>query len=329
VEFRLLGPLEVVQDGGSVALGGAKARAVLALLLLHANEVVTRDRLIDAVWPDRPPGTAAHSLDLQISRLRKALGSSEVLLTRSGGYLLQVDPGSIDAHQFEELLERGRHANASGQPKAALLVLQSALELWHGPALGDLAYEDFVRAGAERLDELRLVAIEENIDAELALGRHDGVIAELESLTAKHPLRERLRGQQMVALYRSGRQAEALRVYAETRRQLVDELGIEPSTPLRDLEQAILRQDPELGARPRALAKRRRMALGALAFAVAGAAAAAVVLATQGGAESAQARAQPNSDVFLASSTGKILDAASVRDTVGVRFGAGSLWSVS
>ena len=200
--------------------------------------------------------------------------------------------------------------------------------MWRGVALADVAYEGFARTESERLEELHLVAVEERIDAELALGRHDTVIAELETLTARHPLRERLRGQLMLALYRAGRQAEALRVYAETRRRLVDELGIEPGKALRDLEQAILRQDPALHLRP-ALARRRRTLAGALALGLAGAAAGAVVLATQGGTESAQSRAQPESNIFLAADSGKVLRQAPLRGTEFVRFGFGSLWSIS
>jgi DNA-binding SARP family transcriptional activator/ABC-type oligopeptide transport system substrate-binding subunit len=319
-----------VRDGQPVALGGAKPRALLAFLLLHANEVVSRDRLIDALWGDRPPGTAEHSLDVQISRLRKALAPDDLLLTRSGGYDLQVPAEQIDTRRFESLLERARRANADGRPKDALAVLRQALELWRGPALGDIAYEDFARTEAERLEELRLVATEERIDAELALGHHDRLAPEIEALTARHPLRERLRGQQMLALYRAGRQAEALRVYGDTRRRLLDDLGIEPGQTLRELEQSILRQDPELGAaRPLVSSRRRRVLVGALVAVVAGVVAAAAVLVTQGGAESASATAQPDSDVFLSARSGKVLAMAAVRDTAAVRFGAGSLWSVS
>jgi DNA-binding SARP family transcriptional activator len=303
---------------------------LLALLLLHANKLVSRDRLIEALWPERPPGTAEHSLDVQVSRTRKALAPDEVLLTRSGGYVLQVDPEQVDARLFESLLERGRRANAEGEPKEALASIASALALWRGNALGDVAYEEWARGEAERLDELHLSAIEERIDAELALGNHDSAIPELEALTAEHPMRERLRGQHMLALYRAGRQAEALRVYGDTRKRFVAELGIEPTSLLRDLEQAILRQDPALG-RPRRLpaVRRERVVAGALAFAAAGAVAAAVVLLTQGGAGSAQAIAIPNSDVIVSARSGKVLDAAPVRDTVALRFGAGSLWSLS
>ena len=332
MEFRLLGPVEVLRgEGRPVALGGAKPRALLALLLLHANEVVSRDRLIDTLWGDRPPGTAGHSLDVQVSRLRKAFEPEELLLTRSGGYVLEVEPEQIDSHRFERLLEEGRRANAERKPAGALDALEAALGLWRGPALADLAYEEFARTEIERLEELRLVATEERIDAELALGRHDTLIPELESLTATHPLRERLRGQLMLALYRAGRQAEALRVYSDTRKRLVDELGIEPGQALKELEQAILRQDPALDLpRTAAATRRRRIAAGALALALAGVAAAGILLVTKGGTESAQALAEADSNVFLAPDTGNVMSQAdAVRKTVFVRYGAGSLWSVS
>ena len=328
-EFRLLGPIEVVRDDRLVALGG-KQRALLALLLLHANEVVSRDRLLDALWRERQPGSAEHSLDVQVSRLRKAFAPDELVLTRAGGYLLQVDPGQIDAHRFERLLEQGRRANAEGKPREALSALRAALALWRGAALADVSYESFAQSEIGRLEELRLVAAEERIEAELALGRHDRVVAELESLAAKHPLRERLRGQQMLALYRAGRQAEALQVYSETRRHFAEELGIEPGRSLRELEQAILRQDPELGGgRPLVPARPRRLALGAVALAFAGAAAAAIVLLTQGGAETANALRESQSAVFLSTVTGRTVAETPVRDTVAVRYGAGSLWSLS
>jgi DNA-binding SARP family transcriptional activator/ABC-type transport system substrate-binding protein/streptogramin lyase len=330
MEFRLLGPVEALRGGTPLALGGAKPRALLTLLLLHANEVVSRDRLIDGLWGDRPAGTAGHSLDVQVSRLRKAFEPEAPLETRPSGYLLQVEPEQIDARRFERLLEEGRRANAEGRPAEGLEALEAALALWRGNALGDLAYEEFARVEAERLEELRLVATEERIDAELALGRQDTLIAELEPLVAKNPLRERLRGQLMLALYRSGRQAEALRVYSDTRKRLVEELGIEPSQQLRDLEQAILRQDPALDlSRPAAQTRRGRIAVGAVALALAGVTVAAVVGLTQGGTESAEALAEPDSDVFLDASSGELVRATPVRDTVRVAYGEGALWSVS
>ena len=330
MEFRLLGPVEAVRDGAPVALGGPRPRALLALLLVRSNELVTREALIDALWADRAPGTAEHSLDVQISRLRKALHPEEVLETRSGGYVLHVAPEDVDAQRFERLLEEGRRANAAGAHETALTALEGALALWRGDALADLAYEDFAREESDRLEELRLVAREERVDAGLALGRHHTLIPELEQLVAKHPLRERLRGQLMLALYRSGRHAEALRVYADARRKLVEELGIEPSQTLRELERAILRQDPALEPPKRAIATRRgRTLAGAGALALAGAAAAVVVGLTQGGTETAQALSAPDSNVFIAAESGELVRAAPVRDTIRVAFGDGALWSIS
>jgi DNA-binding SARP family transcriptional activator/ABC-type oligopeptide transport system substrate-binding subunit/streptogramin lyase len=329
VEFRLLGPIEVLRNGSPVALGGAKARALLALLVLRANEVVSRDVLIEALWPARPPGTAGHSLDVQISRLRKALEPEEVLQTRSGGYVLEVDPEQIDVHRFERLLEQGRRQNAAGKYSEARTTLEAALALWRGAPLADLAYEDFARTEIERLEELRLVATEERIEAELVLGRHQTLVPELERLTAQHRLRERVRAQLMLALYRSGRQAEALRVYADTRRRLVEDVGIEPGQQLRELERAILRQDPALDLPRPTLATRPRAVVGALALAVAAGVTAGVVAITQGGTETARALAAADSNVLLNARSGEIAREVPVRNTELMRFGAGSLWSVS
>jgi DNA-binding SARP family transcriptional activator/ABC-type transport system substrate-binding protein/streptogramin lyase len=331
MEFRLLGPVEVLRDGRPIALGGGKPRALLALLLLRANEVVSRDRLIDALWGDRPPGTADHGLDVQISRLRKAFEPDEPLVTRPGGYVLEVDAEQIDVRRFERLLEEGRRANAAGEPAEALQTLEEALGLWRGNALADLEYETFARPESDRLEELRLVATEERVDAELPLGRHDTLVPELEALTTKHPLRERLRGQLMLALYRAGRQPEALRIYSDARKRLVDELGIEPSQQLRDLEQAILRQDPALDLPRRAAETRRRRTLvGAGALVLAGVATAVVVGLTQGGTESAQALAEADSNIVLSADTGQVVSQAdAVRKTLLVSYGAGSLWSAS
>jgi len=329
VEFRLLGPVEVLRSGSAVALGGGKPRALLALLLIHRNELVSRDTLIEALWPDRPPGTAAHSLDVQISRLRKAFAPEELIKTRSGGYVLDVDPEQVDVHRFEQLLERGRQQSADGKHADALATLEGALELWRGPPLADLAYEDFAPTEIERLNELRLLATEERIEAELALGQHDTLVPELEGLIAKHGLRERLRGQLMLALYRSGRHAEALRVYADARKRLIEDLGMEPSRQLRELEQAMLRQDAALDLPRPVFARRPRAVFGALALALAAAVTAAVVAVTQGGTESARALAAADSTVLLNANGGEVAHEVSLRDTELVRFGAGSLWSVS
>ncbi|MGH3072634.1 MAG: BTAD domain-containing putative transcriptional regulator [Gaiellaceae bacterium] len=243
MEFRMLGPLEVEDAGRVLPLRGPRQRALLATLLISANEVVADERLFDELWGDEPPASGRTALRVRVSQLRKWLGGA--LVTRSPGYMLSVDPDLIDAHRFEQLLAAGREALPT-DPTRAASTLQEALALWRGPALADVAAEPFARAEAARLDELRLTTLELRIEADLALGRHLELVSELEALVAERPLRERLRGQLMLALYRSGRQAGALTVFREGRALLVDELGIEPERELRDLEAAILRQDPAL-----------------------------------------------------------------------------------
>jgi DNA-binding SARP family transcriptional activator len=242
VEFRILGPLEVVEQGRVLTLGGSRQRSLLALLLTRANEVVSADRLIDELWEARPPRTAANALQYHVSRLRKALAPGEAIVTREPGYLIRVGPDELDLFRFERLVEEARHSS----PERAARLLRDALGLWRGRALADLAYESFAQAEILRLEELRLGALERRIEADLALRRHAELVGELEVLVREHPLREALRAQLMLALYRSGRQAEGLDLYRETRRLLVDELGIEPSPALQELEHAILRHDPAL-----------------------------------------------------------------------------------
>ena len=238
MEFRLLGPLEVIDHDRSLALGGGRQRCLFGVLLLHANEVVSTDRLIDALWGQAPPPTAAKSIQVYVSRLRKELGEGR-LVTRTPGYVLNVDRPELDVGRFEQLLGEARSADA----RNAAQKLRRALALWRGPALADLAYEPFFQTEIARLEELRWVALEQRIDADLASGRHAELIGELEALVAEHPLRERLRCQLMLALYRSARQAEALDEYRRARRELSEQLGLEPSEELKRLEQAILRQD--------------------------------------------------------------------------------------
>jgi DNA-binding SARP family transcriptional activator len=249
MEFRILGPLEVWGEGGEVPLGGPKPRALLALLLLHLNEVVPADRLIDELWGEGSPEHAATALRVNVARLRKAL-PRDVVATRSPGYVLRVEPDALDLHRFERMADEGRSLLARDLAAEASARLQDALSLWRGPALADFAYESFAQPAIARLEEIRLAAIELRMDADLALGRHDELVGELEALVAEHPLRERLRRALMTALYRSGRQAEALDAYREARRVLVGELGIEPSTALQELERAILQQDPALDVAP-------------------------------------------------------------------------------
>jgi DNA-binding SARP family transcriptional activator len=248
MEFRLLGPLEVVGDDGTVELGARKQRQLLALLLVNANQVVSTDRLIDELWGEQAPGTAHNALQVYVSKLRKALPSG-TLVTRPPGYVLQVDPDSLDIRRFERLVHAGRGALRAGDVRRARSLLENALGLWRGPALAEFAFDAFAAPEITRLDELRLGALEERIEADLALGAHDEVVGELEGLVAAQPLRERLRGQLMLALYRSGRQAEALSAYRNAREALVDQLGIDPSADLQRLEHAILVQDPALDVR--------------------------------------------------------------------------------
>jgi DNA-binding SARP family transcriptional activator len=253
MEFRVLGRLEVWDAGRELSCTAAKQRALLAVLLLHANEVVSLDRLIDELWGAAPPRTATVTLQNYVARLRKILQaqgnhqvSREVLVTRSPGYLLQVDDGEVDRYRFERLATDGRQALAAGHAWRAGEFLRAALSLWRGPAFADVALGPLSRAEADRLDECRISAVEARVEADLQLGRHLELVAELEALVTEHPLRERLHHQLMLALYRSGRQADALAVYHRTRQVLVRELGLEPSPALQQLERAILRADPAL-----------------------------------------------------------------------------------
>ncbi len=240
MEFRILGPLEVSDDGRSLKVAGAKQRGLLALLLLHANEVVPRERLIDELWGEEPPETAATAIQVHVSQLRKALGR-DAIVTQSPGYLVRVGEGELDLDRFETAVARARDE----PPAEAAEVLREALALWRGPPLAELD-APFARAERARLEEQRLAALEQRIDADLEVGRHAQLVPELEGLVRGHPHRERLRGQLMLALYRCGRQADALAVYQSGRRLLDEELGLEPGEDLRRLERAILEQDESL-----------------------------------------------------------------------------------
>ena len=241
LELRLLGPLEVRKRGVPVALGGPKPRALLAILALELGRVVSVDRLVEDLWPGTPPETAAHAVQVYVSQLRKALG--DVLARQGPGYSLALEPNCVDFHLFTRLTDEGQEELQAGNAAAAAGTLREALALWRGPALADFVYEPFAQADIARLEELRTVALEERIEADLALGRHAGLVSELEALVETQPLRERPRAQLMLALYRTGRQADALAAYRETRETLVEELGIEPGPQLKELEAAILRQD--------------------------------------------------------------------------------------
>ena len=244
LEVRLLGPIEVERDGDPIALGGQKPRTLFAVLALEPGRVVSADRLVEALWPGDPPETAAHAVQVYVSQLRKALGP--VIATRAPGYVLELAPERVDVHRFARLAQEGRTALESGDAASAEVALREALALWRGPALADFLYEPFAQTQIARLEELRTVAVEERIEADLALGRHGELVSELEALVRAERLRERPRAQLMLALYRSGRQADALAAYRDARETLVEELGIDPGPELRELEAAILRQDDSL-----------------------------------------------------------------------------------
>jgi DNA-binding SARP family transcriptional activator len=324
MEFRVLGPLEVSEEGRQIALGGLKQRALLALLLLHANEVVSRDRLIDELWQEDPPETARTALQVHISQLRKALGR-ERIVTQAPGYRVVVGPGELDSERFEQLVARdGSDAEA----------LRDALDLWRGPPLAELG-EGFAPAERGRLEEERVLALERRIDADLALGRHAALVPELEELAREHPLREHPRCQLMLALYRCGRQAEALEVYRRGRRLLADELGLEPGEALRDLERAILSQDEALAApaapeaaRPAAAARGRRwlVVAGLGVVLIVAAATAGIVLATRG---SSPVPVRPNSVAAVDTRSGKVVaDVPIGGSPIALALGAGSVWAV-
>jgi DNA-binding SARP family transcriptional activator len=247
VHFRILGPLEVWDGDREVTVRGSKQRALLAVLLLNANEVVSTDRLIDLLWGDEPPDAGGTALRVRVSQLRKALGKgSGSIVTQTPGYAVRLDDEDLDLRRFERLVAQA----ADASPESAADQLRRALELWRGAPLAEFAYDDFAQTAIARLEELRLVALERRIDADLELGRHRDVIGELEALVAEHPLREAPARQLMIAFYRAGRQGDALAVYRACRERLVGELGIEPTPALQALETAILRQEPSLDLEP-------------------------------------------------------------------------------
>ncbi len=300
LRFRLLGPLEAERDGVKLDLGARKQRAVLALLLLDANRIVSTERLIDGLWGDAPPETARSALQVYVAGLRKALGEDGASLrTSAPGYVLDVPPGGSDLDEFATL-------RAEGRPR-------EALALWRGPALADLDGEPFAAAAAGRLEEQRLGALEERIEADLAQGRHAEVVSELDVLVAEHPYRERFRAQQMLALYRSGRQADALAAYRSARTAFVDELGIEPGSELKALERSILDHDPALAAPPALAAvggtpgrrKRRVRVAAAALLVVAGVAVAAAVLL---GSEATPVEVEPNSVAVIDPTSNEVVD---------------------
>jgi len=316
LRFRLLGPLEADRDGVPVNLGARKQRAVLALLLLEANRVVSTERLIDELWGDHPPETARSALQVYVAGLRKALGADGARLrTSAPGYVLDVPAGCTDLDEFARLRAQGRPGEA--------------LALWRGPALADLDGEPFAAAAAGRLEEQRLGVLEERIDADLALGRHGELVPELEALVAEHPYRERFRAQLMLALYRSGRQADALAAYREARAAFVDDLGIEPGAELKALERSVLEQDPALAApvvRPApARVRRSRLSIAVVGLLALAAAAATLILLRD---DEAPVVVEPNSVAIIDPALNEVVDAIQVGNRPGpIAAGGGDVWA--
>ena len=342
MRYSILGSIEVSAGERVVPVRTGRQRAVLAILLLHANETVSMDRLVDALWGDEAPPTARKVVQNAVSQLRKTLdvGPGEpALLTEGRGYRLRVDAGELDAERFEALLDAGRRARSDGDPAGARELLCEALALWRGPPFADAADDAFAQSEVARLEELRLMAVEERIDADLALGLRADLVAELEALSARNPLRERLAGQWMLALYRDGRQPEALDVYQRVRRGLVGDLGLEPGPALRRLHEAILRQDSALelptresiaaeGVRRRSSGARRIAVAGAVLVVVAGAAALAVM--HDGGSSAGLSEAAGNSLVAIDPATNRIVAEVPVGAApINVAVGAGAAWTLS
>ena len=332
IQARILGPLEIDVADTRVEIKGGKQRELLAVLLIHAGDVVSADSIIEALWGESPPPSALKTLQALVSRLRSTLGAaSGALETHGHGYRILLEPHRLDATAFRVGLEEGRRALARGDASTAAALLRDALALWRGPALVEFRYDDFAQSEIARLDELRLAALEERIEADLALGRQQELVVELEELVAEQPLRERLRGQLMLALYRSGRQAEALSTYQEGRRALAEELGLEPGEGLQRLERQILDHDPEIAAperatRPRlvptAVWRRPRRIAAAGALVLVAAIAAAVFQSTRGREQVEVARA-----VALDPESGDVVASVPLGTAPGtVAIGEGSVW---
>jgi YVTN family beta-propeller protein len=334
IEFRVLGSLEVVEQDRPLALGGPRQRALLAVLLVHRGEPVSSDRLVDELWGERAPSSAVKIVQGYVSNLRKVLGEG-LLVTRGRGYLLQTEPDQTDVDRFESLVTEGRRALQAGDARAAAARLREALGLWRGPPLADFAYESFAQSEIARLDESRLGALEARFDAELALGEHARLVAELDAIVDEHPHRERLIAQLMLALYRSGRQVDALESYRVARQRLVDELGLEPGRDLQELERAVLAQDPALEPPvrdstpgPPAIARRGRWR--GLLIALGGAVLLAVLIAVAvrlAGSSQSSVRVAPNSLAAIDTRSNRVTGVAPVGARPGaVAFASGSLW---
>jgi DNA-binding SARP family transcriptional activator len=331
MEFRVLGPLEVLDAGQVLPLGSGRQRALLALLLVHPNEALAVDRIVDELWEGSPPATAAKIVQVYVSQLRKALGEGRIV-TQRPGYLLRVEVGELDVDRVAALRAQALEAD----PAATAGLLREALAVWRGEPLADLNYNGFVQPELARLGELRLAVLEDRIDADLALGRHADLLPELESLVARHPLQERLRAQQMLALYRCGRQANALAAYQDARRTLDTQLGIQPGEQLRTLEQAILNQDATLAApaptpeaRAAARGRRRglRLVVAAAALLLVAAVAAGAVELTRSGGTASRATVQPDALGVIDPSTNRIVGQLPIVGSVSkVAVAGGLVW---
>jgi YVTN family beta-propeller protein len=335
IEFRILGPLEIVEHDRPVSVGAPKVRALLAVLLLHRGEVVSSDRLIDALWGERASDSAVKTVQVYVSSLRKVLGDG-LLVTRGHGYVLQTGTGQVDADRFGALAADGRRALESGDAPRAGTLLREALGLWRGPALAEFAYEQFAQTAIAQLEEAQLEAREDRIDADLAAGQEAGLVVELEPLAAEHPLRERLQGQLMLALYRSGRQADALEHYRRTRQSMVEQLGLEPGPRLQELERAILAHDPALDPPPRASrasppsdgrSRRAGWLIAAAGAILLAALVGAAVKLSSSGSGSVRVRVSPNSVAVIDPHSDSVTASVPVGTRPGaITFGSGSVW---
>ncbi len=332
IEFRVLGPFEVVDGDRTFRLGSPQQRALLVVLLMHRDQPVSADTLIDALWGERAPATAVKIVQGYVSNLRRALGDG-LLVTRAPGYMLQVAPGQVDADRFESLVDQGRRAFEDGNAREAGVNLNEALALWRGPALADFAYQSFAQTWIHRLEESRIGALEQRIEVELTLGQHARLVPELEAKVREHPLRERFVGQLMLALYRSGRQADALQVYRVARRRMVEELGLEPGGELQQLERSILEHSPTLDAPLESsvpdVQQRTRRRVGGLLIAAGGA----ILLAALGGLAVALASdpaglvVSPNTAAVIDPHTDEVTAQIPVGDTPeSIAAGGGSIW---
>ena len=337
MRFFVLGPFEVREGGRQILVTSRRQKVLLTLLLLRPGEVVARDRLVEELWRGSPPATAENALHGLVAQVRKLLESRDrpMLVTRTPGYALDVDPQAIDIHLFEALVDRGHAALVEGRSEIAAELLRQALALWRGRPFEDLGDAPFAEAEAARLGEVRLRALEDRIEADLRLGRAEDLVPELQTLVGREPYRERLRGQLMLALYRSGRQADALASYREARRLFVDELGIEPSPELQAIERAILQQEPSLlvpvEASTRSPHRRRRGVAAAAAALLAIGGVVAAVLALSGGSRPATpSSALPDSVAVIDPKTNRLVDVIPVGSTpIAVAVGEGAVWVVN